>query len=222
MKQSKEYIQEILNRFDKGQTTEAEEDTLKQFFCSAEDIPEEWEAYRELFCGFTTDAFDFSQEEIDAMFTPAPKSQRQIWAWLAAACVIGIVALYLTPPKSTEDGVSDSQSLVARTEQTSQSKTDITLSTQGQNTKRAETKASVQVEAPIRQRTVQPKATDDTYTPAVEEEDSVQMSEDTKIELLMASLTEDIPTIEEIDIEDEIRLLRQRGERLMSMYETRY
>ena len=55
----------------------------------------------------------------------------------------------------------------------------------------------------------------------MEEEDSVQMSEDTKIELLMASLTEDIPKIEEIDIEDEIRLLRQRGERLMSMYENK-
>ena len=221
MKQSKEYIQEILNRFDKGQTTEAEEDTLKQFFCSAEDIPEEWEAYRELFCGFTTDAFDFSQEEIDAMFTPAPERKRQIWAWLAAACVIGVVALYLTPPKSTGEGVSDSQSLMVRTDQTSQPKTDITQSTQGQSTKPAETKASVQAETPVHQHTAQPKATEDTYTPAVEGEDSVQMSEETRMELLMASLTEDIPTIEEIDIEEEIRQLRQRGERLMSMYENK-
>lgn len=222
MRYTEDNIRNLLSRFDEGLTTEAEEEALKEYFTHSDSIPDEWQPYKELFMSFDTDAYDFTKEEVDAMFTPAPKSQRQIWAWLAAACVIGVVALYLTPPKSTGDGVSDSQSLVARTEQTSQPKTDITLSTQGQNAKPAETKASVQVEAPIRQLTVQPKATDDTYTPAVEEEDSVQMSEDTKIELLMASLTEDIPTIEEIDIEDEIRQLRQRGERLMSMYETRY
>ena len=221
MRYTEDNIRNLLSRFDEGLTTEAEEEALKEYFTHSDCIPDEWQPYKELFMSFDTDAYDFTQEEVDAMFTPAPAPVRRLWTMVAAACAIGIIALFLMPPKSTEDGVSDSQSLVAKTDQTSQPKTDITLSTQGQSTKSAETKANVQAETPIRQLTVQPKATDDTYTPAVEEEDSVQMSEDTKIELLMASLTEDIPKIEEIDIEDEIRLLRQRGERLMSMYENK-
>ena len=45
------------------------------------------------------------------------------------------------------------------------------------------------------------------------------MSEDTRLALLMASHNENVPQAEEIDTEEEIRQLRKRGERLISMYE---
>jgi hypothetical protein len=50
-------------------------------------------------------------------------------------------------------------------------------------------------------------------------EESVQMSEETRLALMMASLNEDAPQTEEINPEEEIRQLRKRGERLISMYE---
>jgi hypothetical protein len=45
------------------------------------------------------------------------------------------------------------------------------------------------------------------------------MSEETRLALMMASLNEDVPHTEEINPEEEIRQLRKRGERLISMYE---
>ena len=43
------------------------------------------------------------------------------------------------------------------------------------------------------------------------------MSEETRMELLMASLNKDVPQMEDINIEEEIRQMRMRGERLTSM-----
>lgn len=50
-------------------------------------------------------------------------------------------------------------------------------------------------------------------------EESVQMSEETRLALMMASLNEDAPQPEEINTEEEIRQLRKRGERLISVCE---
>ncbi len=50
-------------------------------------------------------------------------------------------------------------------------------------------------------------------------ENSVQMSEETRMALLLASLNEDVPQMEDMDTDEEIRLIRLRGERLISMYE---
>jgi len=49
------------------------------------------------------------------------------------------------------------------------------------------------------------------------QEEPVQMSEETRMELLMASLNKDVPQMEDINIEEEIRQMRMRGERLTSM-----
>jgi hypothetical protein len=49
------------------------------------------------------------------------------------------------------------------------------------------------------------------------QEEPVQMSEETRMELLLASLNKDVPQMEDINIEEEIRQMRMRGERLTSM-----
>lgn len=90
MKQN-EYIASLLEKFLEGQSTEAEEQTLSEYFNSADDVPAEWAAYKELFRSFTTDAYDFSDEEIDAMLAPTPSKKGIVVSWLrwsAVACAI--------------------------------------------------------------------------------------------------------------------------------------
>ena len=87
----KEYIASLLEKFLEGQSTEAEEQTLSEYFDSADDVPAEWVAYQELFRSFTTDAYDFSNEEIDAMLAPTPSRKGivvSLLRWSAVACAI--------------------------------------------------------------------------------------------------------------------------------------
>lgn len=90
MKQN-EYIASLLEKFLEGQSTEAEEQTLSEYFDSADDVPAEWATYQELFRSFTTNAYDFSDEEIDAMLAPTPSKKGIVVSWLrwsAVACAI--------------------------------------------------------------------------------------------------------------------------------------
>lgn len=87
----KEYIASLLEKFLEGQSTETEEQTLSEYFDSADDVPAEWVAYQELFRSFTTDAYDFSNEEIDAMLAPTPSKKGIVMSllrWSAVACAI--------------------------------------------------------------------------------------------------------------------------------------
>lgn len=93
MKQN-EYIASLLEKFLEGQSTEAEEQTLSEYFNSADDVPAEWTAYQELFRSFTTNAYDFSDEEIDAMLAPTPSKKGvviNLLRWSAVACAIIVV-----------------------------------------------------------------------------------------------------------------------------------
>lgn len=90
MKQN-EYIASLLEKFLEGQSTEAEEQTLSEYFDSADDVPAEWAAYQKLFRSFTTDAYDFSDEEIDAMLAPTPSKKGivvSLLRWSAVGCTI--------------------------------------------------------------------------------------------------------------------------------------
>lgn len=90
MKQN-EYIASLLEKFLEGQSTEAEEQTLSEYFDSADDVPAEWTAYQEMFRSFTTDAYDFSDEEIDAMLAPTHSKKGivvSLLRWSAVACAI--------------------------------------------------------------------------------------------------------------------------------------
>lgn len=93
MKQN-EYIASLLEKFLEGESTEAEEQTLSEYFDSADDVPAEWAAYQELFRSFTTDAYDFCNEEIDAMLAPSPSKKGivvSLLRWSAVACAIIVV-----------------------------------------------------------------------------------------------------------------------------------
>lgn len=117
LKYNEDNIKKLLLRFTEGQTTEAEEEVLKDYFSHSEHIPEEWEAYKDLFSSFDTDAYDFTQEEVDVMFVAEPAKKRAIWPWLAiagiAACLFLVFTLY--PQKSADTLVANNNKVETKT-----------------------------------------------------------------------------------------------------------
>lgn len=96
-------VAELLDRFLQGQTSEAEEQQLIDYFCHADHIPEEWSPYKELFQSFRTEAYDFSSEEMEALLTDSvgaqrirPISNRHPWRIVVrvatAACLLAVIS----------------------------------------------------------------------------------------------------------------------------------
>lgn len=95
-------IQVILDRFMNGQTSEVEEARLARYFRMATDVPDEWQAYREMFSSFDSDAYEFSEQELDAMAMPvasaeqamfiAPCRQSLVSRALRIAAMVAVVA----------------------------------------------------------------------------------------------------------------------------------
>ena len=108
-------VAELLDRFLQGQTNEAEEQQLTDYFCHADHIPEEWSHFRELFQSFRTEVYDFSPEEMEALLTDSvaeqrirPISSRHPWRIAvriaAAACLLAVISLVAFRPwASTEE-----------------------------------------------------------------------------------------------------------------------
>lgn len=96
MIQTKENIGKLLERFVQGLTTESEEQLLSDYFSTAEAIPEEWMVYKELFDSFSTDVYDFSEDEKDAMLAQVPEKKAKsvtLWIWAVAACVVAVMVI---------------------------------------------------------------------------------------------------------------------------------
>ncbi len=137
----------------------------------------------------------------------SPRRTVRLWPWLAAACVVGFMMMLLMPPKSATDG----EQPVAKVE-----------TPKAPAAKQAETThepATVKVETPKQPKAQKPRRKVSRAEQPEPQEEPVQMSEETRMELLLASLNKDVPQMEEIDTEEEIRQIRMRGERLISMYE---
>jgi len=80
---TKEYIKSLLDKFMDGTTTLDEEDTLSSFFAH-EEVPEEWEDYRQMFLELES----MKPEQIEQ-----PKSKRRWVIWSAAAAVVATLIL---------------------------------------------------------------------------------------------------------------------------------
>ena len=96
MIQTKENIGKLLERFVKGLTTESEEQLLSDYFSTAEAIPEEWMVFKELFDSFSTDVYDFSEDEKDAMLARVPRKKGKsvtLWIWAVAACAVAVMVI---------------------------------------------------------------------------------------------------------------------------------
>lgn len=87
-------INDLLDRFMAGETSEQEERLLADYFCKRTDIPDEWAAYAVMFRGFRLTADD--KHETSSKYKPGatgghcevPSSRFQHRWWMAAAAVI--------------------------------------------------------------------------------------------------------------------------------------
>ena len=86
-------IDTLLNRFLSAQTTEAEEQTLADYFQGAESVPQEWQPYRELFLSFQTDAYELTDSELATLTAEpaAPKRKVRLLYWLSAAAACAAI-----------------------------------------------------------------------------------------------------------------------------------
>lgn len=91
-------IQQLLNRFMAGVTTEAEEHQLSDYFTQHEDIPEQWADYAILFHGFQY----LSERKPAAKLVAWPR-------WMAAAASVAILVAigipFLIPDISDKESV---------------------------------------------------------------------------------------------------------------------
>lgn len=110
----------LLDRFLQGQTSEAEEQLLTDYFCHADHIPEEWSHYKELFQSFRTEAYDFSPEEMEALLTDSvagqcirPIPRRRPWRIAvriaAAACLLAVISMVAIRPWASPEEESSPQ-----------------------------------------------------------------------------------------------------------------
>lgn len=136
----------------------------------------------------------------------SPRRTVRLWPWLAAACVVGFMMMLLMPPKSATDG----EQPVAKIE-----------TAKAPEPKQAETThepAIVKVETPQHPKAQKPRRKVGRAKQPEPQEEPVEMSEETRMELLLASLNEDEPRMEDISTEEEIRQICMRGERLVNIY----
>ena len=142
----------------------------------------------------------------------------KMWAWLAAACIVGFIIMVLMPPKAATENPAEGGRLVAKADTTIVEKQKATEDQQAEPMPEPE---NVSVETSVPSKAVstprRPRQIAKEKPVEAPQEEPVQMSEETRMELLLASLNKDVPKMEDIDTEEEIRQMRMRGERLTSM-----
>lgn len=146
-----------------------------------------------------------------------PTRTIRMWHWAAAACVAGVLIMFLMPPKTNTEVVEGTK-VVAKVEPP------VTHTTASQQAEEAPENKYVS-ETVVTQKhskaasvaiTVVPRPTEE----AEPDEEPVQMSEETRMELLMAYLSPEEQMPMEIDHEEEIRQMRIRGERMINKMKT--
>ena len=142
----------------------------------------------------------------------------RMWPWLAAACVAGFIIMLLMPPKKATENPAEGNQLVAKAETL---KVKTPKATEDQQAASTPEPADISTETPIPSKAAstpqRPRRVVKKEPVEEPQEEPVQMSEETRIQLLLATLNKDVPQMEDISTEEEIRQIRMRGERLTSL-----
>ena len=147
-----------------------------------------------------------------------PHRNVKMWPWLAAACVAGFIIMLLMPPRTATENPAEENQLVAKVETP---KVETPKAVEDQQAEPTPEPENVSVETPVPSKAVstpqRPRRAIKKKPLEEPQEEPVQMSEETRMELLLASLNKDMPKMEDISTEEEIRQMRMRGERLIGM-----
>ena len=142
----------------------------------------------------------------------------KMWPWLAAACVVGFIVMVLMPPETATENPAEGNQLVAKAETL---KVETPKAAEDQQAEPTPEPENVSVETPVPSKAAstpqRPRRVVKKEPVEEPQEEPVQMSEETRIQLLLATLNKDVPQMEDISTEEEIRQIRMRGERLTSL-----
>ena len=126
MEYTKEYIDRLIKRFMDAETTEEEEQVLADYFAETEDIPAEWEPYREMFVSFNTEAYGMSDKFVEDMLeedndkdmgmskpedverTIPLKPKIAWWKYTGVACAVAVICsiTFMLPDSYTQQQAS--------------------------------------------------------------------------------------------------------------------
>lgn len=196
-------IQKYLN----GETT-PDEERLLALEVSREDAPQEWSIIAEMLGELTIDEalFDQIMEERNRK----PRIIK-MWPWAAAACIIGILIMVFTPPRS-----ADKTPLVAE----SKPAVEVPTTVEKLEVKAAEPKVET-IEKPkavTRHKPAPKKVVTDKPAETAEEE-PVRMSEATRLEIMLASTKSPRRRMSDEDFKNDINEFRKMGERILDSWD---
>jgi len=99
-----QHIQELLNRFFEGETTNAEEKELYQFFSSSE-LPEQFRQYRQMFGFFESGIKEESEEKSETLTikTSWIKTHHKSLIWGISAIAASFLLLFMIGNSMRED-----------------------------------------------------------------------------------------------------------------------
>lgn len=196
-------IQKYLN----GETT-PDEERLLALEVSREDAPQEWSIIAEMLGELTIDEalFDQIMEERNRK----PRIIK-MWPWAAAACIIGILIMVFTPPRS-----ADKTPLVAE----SKPAVEVPTTVEKLEVKAAEPKVET-IEKPkvvTRHKPAPKKVVTDKPAETAEEE-PVRMSEATRLEIMLASTKSPRRRMSDEEFQNDINEFRKMGERILDSWD---
>lgn len=105
-KVTSENVQEYLNRYMNGESTQEELKLLKDFFGSTKDLPAELAPYARMFEMLDGKPQTPSVEALNRFAdgqVPARRQRVRLWPLVAAACIAAFAVIFLTPPKHEEN-----------------------------------------------------------------------------------------------------------------------
>lgn len=193
---TRQEITHLLNLFMEGQTTEAEEQQLADYFSHAQDIPLEWQPYRELFLSFASSDYDLTDQELQVLTAeplPAKRKVRPLY-WLGAAAAVAAILLVIGNTMLRNEPTHQT---VAKTETQEQS-THAIISENGNTPTDSERKPVAKTTANQIAEAKPVSKPEDTYTPPAETDISPAIGTEVATEQAVAH---DEPNIAQVEAE---------------------
>lgn len=101
MKDKKEHIRLLLDRYMDGLESQQDVSELREYFNNTTELPEEWKVYRDMFEMMERSPNIPSVKSLQHLVKNCDiKRHTRLWAWMVAACVAGLVVVCLKPPRS--------------------------------------------------------------------------------------------------------------------------
>ena len=105
-KVASENIRELLARYMEGDSSQEELRLLKEFFNSADSLPDDLVPYAQMFAILDEKPQTPTVEALDRLSespVPAPRRRIPLWPLLAAACIAAFAFIFITPPKQQDN-----------------------------------------------------------------------------------------------------------------------